>query len=95
MTAKKYLGDGVYAENDGFGIILTTENGIETLKSIYLEPSVYRELIRYVENVNQPPADVALLKKAFDAGMNAATFNGRPGISDSPQFEEWLKISKL
>jgi len=40
---KSYLGDGVYAESDphgGAGIALTTENGIQTTNTIYLEPEV-------------------------------------------------------
>lgn len=37
---KVYLGDGVYALYDGFGICLTTENGLETTNRIYLEPAV-------------------------------------------------------
>ncbi len=41
---KDYLGDGVYAEYDGFGIWLTSENGIEILDKIYLEPSVIASL---------------------------------------------------
>lgn len=41
-TNKKiYLGDGVYVEDDGYnGVILTTENGIETTNTIYLEREV-------------------------------------------------------
>ena len=40
---KEYLGDSVYADTDGFGIWLTTENGLATDPSnrIYLEPDVY------------------------------------------------------
>ena len=45
---KTYLGDGVYAEFDGFGIVLTTENGspIPT-NTIYLEPSVLQALYSF------------------------------------------------
>jgi hypothetical protein len=43
-----YLGDGVYAENDGFGLELRTENGIEITNRIYLEPVVYQNLLDYM-----------------------------------------------
>ena len=37
--AKVYIGDGVYAEYDGFGVWLTTERENGTHR-IYLEPSM-------------------------------------------------------
>lgn len=50
---KIYLGDTVYAEFDGNGIILTTElwavqNGPPPSNTIYLEPKVFRALNEYV-----------------------------------------------
>ena len=42
---RAYLGDGVYAAWDGFGVWLTAENGTAT-DAIYLEPEVYRALAR-------------------------------------------------
>lgn len=48
---KKYLGDGVYADFDGFNIILTTENGIEATNTIVLEPKVGLDLYSYIQNV--------------------------------------------
>lgn len=44
---KDYLGDGVYADFDGFAIVLTTENGVEVSNTIVLEPSVMEALKRY------------------------------------------------
>lgn len=41
---KEYLGDGVYAAFDGFGVWLTAEDGIQATDAIYLEPSVFRQL---------------------------------------------------
>lgn len=37
---KQYLGDGVYANYDGYNVVLTTENGLSTTNTIYLEPAV-------------------------------------------------------
>lgn len=53
MKDKIYLGDSVYAQNDGFGIILTTENGMGPTNKIYLEPSVYQALIDYISQCSK------------------------------------------
>ena len=39
-AAKRYLGDGVYVEFDGYALVLTAENGIEATNTIVLEPDV-------------------------------------------------------
>jgi hypothetical protein len=44
---KQYLGDSVYVDCDGDGIILTTENGQAPSNTIYLEPEVLAALDRY------------------------------------------------
>lgn len=49
--AKAYLGDGCYADFDGFGLVLTTENGIRETNRIVLEPEVYTALTQYVEQL--------------------------------------------
>lgn len=51
-TNKEYLGDSVYAEYDGCGIVLTTENGTpaDPSNAIYLEPEVIRTLIRFAQS---------------------------------------------
>ena len=48
---KAYLGDGVYVSNDGYQLHLTTENGISTTNSIYLDDQVYKALVEYVERL--------------------------------------------
>ena len=48
-AVKTYLGDGVYAEFDGYGIKLTTENGVEVSNSIYVEPEVLRALVKFAD----------------------------------------------
>ena len=45
---KEYLGDGAYVEFDGFGIVLTTEDGISTTNRVVLEPSVLKAFESYV-----------------------------------------------
>lgn len=41
---KVYLGDSVYAEFDGFHIVLTTDNGLGPSNTIYVEDSVFMAL---------------------------------------------------
>ncbi len=50
---KIYIGDSVYAEYEGFGIVLTTENGYhdDPRNRIVLEPDVYENLIQFIEGV--------------------------------------------
>lgn len=48
---KDYLGDGCYVAFDGYNLILTTENGIETTNTVVLEPEVYSSLLRFVERL--------------------------------------------
>jgi hypothetical protein len=49
---KRYLGDGVYADFDGYHIVLSTEReyGIHT---IYLEPSVLSALMDLNDEINE------------------------------------------
>ena len=49
MTGKKeYLGDGLYVTFDGWGIWLTSEDGVSVLNKVYLEPPVLKSLEEYV-----------------------------------------------
>lgn len=48
---KVYLGDGVYAQCDGYYIELTTEDGVSVLQRIYLNPDVYQALILYHDSL--------------------------------------------
>lgn len=57
MTEKTYLGDGCYATFDGYGVELTTENGIATTNTIYVEPQVYGALVQYWERCRAAKAE--------------------------------------
>lgn len=52
-SRKEYLGDGAYVAFDGFGLILTAENGIEATDTIYLEPEVLVSLERYIQKLKE------------------------------------------
>jgi len=54
MAEKTYLGDSVYADYDGFAIVLTTENGYGPSNTIVLEPAVLQALERYVAATCEP-----------------------------------------
>ena len=45
---KQYLGDGVYVDYDGLHIVLTAEDGGQTIHTIYLDPEVWAALENYV-----------------------------------------------
>lgn len=44
---RKYLGDGLYASDDGYQIALAASNGMDDGDVVYLEPPVLRELLAY------------------------------------------------
>jgi len=48
---KHYLGDGAYVDFDGFGLILTAEDGYKPTDTVYLEPAVWAELKKYVDTL--------------------------------------------
>jgi hypothetical protein len=50
---KDYLGDSVYAEWNGYAIVLTTENGYtdDPRNRIVIEPEVYASLLAFVRRV--------------------------------------------
>lgn len=57
MSANKdYLGDSVYADFDGFAIILTTENGMGASNTIVMEPEVLAALNRFAQRMAASPA---------------------------------------
>jgi hypothetical protein len=54
MPSKKtYLGDSVYADFDGYHIILTTENGMEAGNRIFLEGQVVNALERFIKEIKE------------------------------------------
>jgi hypothetical protein len=49
MENKDYLGDGVYAVFDGYGIELRVNDFENPTDVVYLEPSVIDALVRFYE----------------------------------------------
>ena len=54
---KQYIGDSVYADFDGYHVVLTTENGLPTDPSntIYIEPRTIDMLFLYVKKLKDTP----------------------------------------
>ena len=50
---KRYLGDGVYASFDGYHVILTTENGIDSTNTIYLDDTVIEAFKSYIVDLQE------------------------------------------
>jgi hypothetical protein len=74
---KVYLGDGCYADYDGWYIVLTTENGIETTNTIALEPSVLAALNNYAATLPERAQRLAVQPKEVSE-------------TDNPQFWAYL-----
>jgi hypothetical protein len=49
----QHLGDGVYADFDGYHIILTANNPRDETRRVYLEPQVVMALIRYIKQIEK------------------------------------------
>jgi len=60
--SKAYLGDSVYADFDGYHVVLTTENGYGPSNTICLEPAVMDALWEYQKREQER------FRKAHEAG---------------------------
>lgn len=49
---KVYIGDSVYANYDGYAVILTTENGFGASNTIVLEPEVLAMFLDYLIEIH-------------------------------------------
>jgi hypothetical protein len=47
-TVKMYMGDGVYAEINPRGLVLTTNDGLGDTNTIVLEPEIWSAVLAYV-----------------------------------------------
>ena len=51
LNEKIYLGDGLYANFDGYQIALSAENGIYAHDTVYLDPFVLEKFLTYVNKL--------------------------------------------
>lgn len=47
----EFLGDGLFAQFDGWQIELFAHNGISKTNSVFLEPGVLNEFLQYVQRL--------------------------------------------
>lgn len=57
INEKTYLGDGLYAEFDGYMIRLSASNGIFDTNAVYLEPKVLIRFLDYIEKIGEKKND--------------------------------------
>ena len=74
---KRYLGDGVYVDFDGFQIVLTTEDGLRATNTIYLEPEVVNALFRFAQQVDRGIRDA--FPKDEEKGEPVMWDSSKPG----------------
>ena len=65
--SKSYLSDGAYVEFDGFYIMLTTENGIETTNRIGLDEDGWVALRTYVDTLRKAAERLGAAQRHADA----------------------------
>ena len=51
MSKKRYLGDAVYVDFDGYHIVLTISDGVYDTDRICLDSSVVEALLKYIEDL--------------------------------------------
>lgn len=50
---KEHIGDGVFVDHDGYHVVLTTEDGVQTTNRIYLDPGVFLALYNWHQQLQQ------------------------------------------
>jgi len=48
---RDYIGDGVYVTYDGYGIELKANDHLRPTDKVYLEPEVFKALIRFAKRM--------------------------------------------
>jgi hypothetical protein len=53
MSNKIYLGDGLYADYDGYQIEIYASNGIHKTNSVFLDSLVLDKFLKFVEKLKE------------------------------------------
>ncbi len=71
MIPKRYIGDAVYVDHDGFAVVITTESGIdeEATNIVYMEPSVLKQFEAYLADLKQAVATAKVLTVESKASL--------------------------
>lgn len=51
---RAYLGDGLFADFDGYQVCLTAEDGVRAHDTVYLDPRTYAALLQWHREKIQP-----------------------------------------
>lgn len=57
METESYLGDGLYVSFDGYQIALKANHHLYPTDTVYLDPSVYENLVKFVEKLKENPSE--------------------------------------
>lgn len=57
MNFRRYLGDGLYGDFDGYQFVLAASNGIVDTNTVYLDPGVLENFQAYIQWVEQIKQD--------------------------------------
>lgn len=78
---KEYLGDGAYADFDGYHVVLTTEDGRSIQNRVCLEPEVLHNFEQYVQRLK----DFAAAWRAQEEAAVAGTQSPEDSAGEHPQ----------
>ena len=53
ILEKEYIGDGIYIKDMGYGVVLTTENGISIQNTIHIEPMEFKTIEFYIKRIRE------------------------------------------
>lgn len=53
LTARVYLGDGLYASHDGYQIRLAASDGIHDTNEVSLDTSVFQHLVEFKQHCDE------------------------------------------
>jgi len=56
----EYLGDGLYASFDGYQICLMANSHTAPTDTVYLDPSVYANLVKFMRRFSEPKTDAEI-----------------------------------
>ena len=87
-ASKRYLGDGLYVDFDGYQLVLTAEDGVSILNKVFLEPQVWAALKRYVKELeeqsqaNNPTTEDERIDETIDEAIETRKFRESQAYKD-------------
>lgn len=66
----EYLGDGLYADYDGYQIEVYASNGLRKTNVVYFDPDVLRAFIRYAARLKEAQKEAQTIAKGLIDGSD-------------------------